>query len=288
MTRRQIGSRQVSAIGYGAMPLSVEERPDEARALATVKAALDEGITLIDTADAYALGHADFGHGEAIVARLLRRLGAADGEVLVATKGGHTRTADDGWALDGRPEYLVRAAEESLRRLGTDAIDLYQYHRPDPKVPYAESLGALAELADRGVVRMVGISNADPAQIRLAREIVGDAFAAVQNELSPRFRSSEPEARLCEELGLAFLAWSPLGGMSSAAQLGDEHAAFAEVAAERGVSPQQVCLAWLLALSPAVIPIPGASRPETIRDSAAAAGLELTPPELERLSRAAP
>jgi aryl-alcohol dehydrogenase-like predicted oxidoreductase len=284
MTSRQIGATRVSALGYGAMPLSVDGRPDEDRALATVKAALDAGITLIDTADAYALGHADFGHGEEVVARLLRRLGVADGEVLVATKGGHTRTADDGWELDGRPEYLVRAAEASLRRLGTEAIDLYQFHRPDPKVPYAESLGALAELAARGIVRAVGVSNAAPEQIRLAKEIAGDAFVAVQNELSPRFRTSEPEARLCEELGLAFLAWSPLGGMSAAGQLGDEHAAFAQVAEERGVSPQQVCLSWLLALSPAVIPIPGASRPETIRDSAAAAALELTPGELARLS----
>ena len=283
MTRREIGGRPVSAIGYGAMPLSVGGRPDEERALETVKAALDAGIMLIDTADAYALGAADFGHGEEIVARLLRRLGVAPGDVLVATKGGHTRPSGDRWELDGRPEYLVRAAEASLRRLDVDAIDLYQFHRPDPKVPYAESLGAFAELAGRGIVRMVGISNADPGQIRLAREIVGDALVAVQNELSPRFRSSEREVRLCEGLGLAFLAWRPLGGMGSAGRLGAEDDAFARVAAERDVSPQRVCLAWLLALSPAVVPIPGASRPETIRDSAAAAALELTAEELARL-----
>ncbi|HEV3001614.1 MAG TPA: aldo/keto reductase [Solirubrobacteraceae bacterium] len=281
MRQRSIGTARVGAIGYGAMPLSAGGRPDEEQALATVRAAVEAGVTLIDTADAYGLGPDDVGHGEALLARLLRRLGAED--VVVATKGGHTRTADGGWALDGRPEHLTRAAEASLRRLGRDAIDLYQYHRPDPDVPYAESLGALAELARRGVVRMVGVSNADPAQIRLAREIVGDAFVAVQNELSPGFRSSEPEVRLCEELGLAFLAWSPLGGTSSASRLGDEHAAFAQVAAERGVSPQRVCLAWLLARSPAVIPIPGARRPETVRDSAAAADLDLTPSELARL-----
>ena len=286
MVKRRIGAVEVGAIGYGAMPLSVDGRPDVEQALATVRAALDAGVTLIDTADSYARGHADFGHGEEVTARLLRRLGAAPGDVLVATKGGHTRTPDDGWDLDGRPEYLVRAAEASLRRLGTDAIDLYQFHRPDPKVPYAESLGAFAELAERGLVRMVGVSNANPGQIRLAREIVGDALVAVQNELSPAFRSSEPEVRLCEELGLALIAWSPLGGMGSAARLGDEHAAFAEVAERRGVSPQRVCLSWLLALSPAVIPIPGASRPETIRDSAAAPALELTEDELERLNAA--
>ena len=280
MRTRPLGPWEVGAIGYGAMPLSVGGRPDEERALATVRAALDAGVTLIDTADAYCLGPDDFGHGEEITARLLRRLGAA---ALIATKGGHTRTAGGGWDVDGRPEYLREAAYRSLRRLGAEAIDLYQFHRPDPAVPYDESLGALRQLHDEGVIRTAGVSNADPAQIRLAREILGNALVAVQNELSPRFRSSEPEVALCQELGLAFLAWSPLGGMGAAAHLGSEHAAFAEVAAERGVSPQRVCLAWLLAKSPSVIPIPGASRPETIEDSAGAAALELSPSELERL-----
>ena len=283
MIKRALGDEQVGAIGYGAMPLSVDGRPDDDRALATLRAALDAGVTLIDTADAYCLGPDDFGHGEEVTVRLLRRLGVDQADMVIATKGGHTRTADAGWDLDGRPEYLRGAAEASLRRLGADAIDLYQFHRPDPKVPYEESLGALRELADRGVIRTAGISNADPEQIRLARDIVGDALVAVQNELSPSFRSSEREVAVCAELGLAFLAWSPLGGMGSAARLGSDHAAFAEVAAERDVSPQRVCLAWLLAKSPAVIPIPGASRPQTIEDSAAAAALELSAAELERL-----
>jgi aryl-alcohol dehydrogenase-like predicted oxidoreductase len=281
--RRPIGTTAVGAVGLGEMPLSVEGRPDEDGACATVRAALDAGVTLIDTADAYCLDLEDFGHGETLTARVLDRLGVPREDVLVATKGGHTRTADGGWDLDGRPEYLLRAVADSLRRLGGDAIDLYQFHRPDPKVPYAESLGALAEMSRRGDVRMVGVSNADPAQIHLAREILGDALVSVQNELSPRFRSSEAEVEVCEELGLAFLAWSPLGGMASAGRLGEDHTAFAEVAAERGVSAQQVTLAWLLARSPAVIPIPGASRPRTIRDSAAGASLELTPAELRRL-----
>jgi aryl-alcohol dehydrogenase-like predicted oxidoreductase len=283
MRRRRIGDREVGAIGLGAMPLSVEGRPDEQRALATVAAALEAGVTLIDTADAYSLGLEDFGAGEEITARLLGRLGTAREDVVVATKGGHTRTEDGGWERDGRPEYLVHAAEQSLRRLGGDALDLFQFHRPDPEVPYAESLGGLREVVDRGIARAVGISNADAGQIRLAREVIGDGFVAVQNELSPRFRSSEPEVELCDQLGLAFLAWSPLGGIGNAADLGRDHAAFAEVAKRRGVSPQQVCLAWLLAKAGAVIPIPGASRPATIRDSAAAAGLELTPDELRRL-----
>ena len=177
-----------------------------------------------------------------------------------------------------------------MRRLaeaaGVEAIGLYQHHRPDPKIPYAESIGALAELLDAGKIRMAGISNADPDQIREAQAILGGRLVSVQNQFSPAFRSSEPELRLCAELGLAFLPWSPLGGIGSAADLGSSHAAFAEVAAQRGVSPQQVTLAWMLALSPVVVPIPGSSRPETARDSAAAADLELTADEVSRLSAA--
>ena len=282
MKLRALGELEVGAIGLGEMPLSVEGRPDVDRSLETVKAALDAGVTLIDTADAYCLGPEDFGHGETLTAELLRRLGATD-RIVVATKGGHVRTPGGGWELDGRPEHLRRAAKDSLRRLGTEAIDLYQLHRPDPQVPYAESVGALAELVDRGIVRTAGVSNADEQQIRLAHELLGDALVAVQNELSPRFRSSEPETGVCEELGLAFLAWSPLGGAGAARGLGGEHGAFAQVAAEHGVSPQRVCLAWLLAKSPAVIPIPGARRPETIGDSAMAPSLELSADELALL-----
>jgi aryl-alcohol dehydrogenase-like predicted oxidoreductase len=201
--------------------------------------------------------------------------------VLVATKGGHIRDAAGNWGLDGSPAHLRKACDASLAALGVEAIGLYQHHRPDPKVPYAETLGALKELVDAGKVRMAGISNADVDQIRLAREICGDALVAVQNQYAPNFRSSEDELRLCDELGLAFLPWSPLGGIGRAKELAD--GGFAEVAGAHGVSPQQVALAWMLAKSPVVVPIPGSSRPETIRDSAAAADLTLTPEELERL-----
>ena len=274
---------QVGAIGLGAMPLSVAGHPSPAEADRVVHAALDAGVTLIDTADAYSVGLDDFGAGEETVARALRSWGGDRDAVLVATKGGHTREADGEWTLNGRPAYLRQAAEASARRLGVEAIGLYQFHRPDPEVPYAESVGALKELVDAGTIRMAGISNADPAQVRLSHEVLGDALVSVQNELSPAYRSSEPELRICAELGLAFLPWSPLGGMGSAAELGSRHAAFAEVARARGVSPQQVALAWLLAKAPVVIPIPGSSRPETILDSVAAAELDLTAEELERL-----
>ena len=284
MQQRRLADLTVSAIGLGAMPLSVEGRPDEDRAVRTVHAALDAGVTLIDTADAYCLGHTEVGHNERLVAEALRRWGGDADAVLVATKGGHTRPPDDSWALDGSPEHLRAACEASLRALGVEAIGLYQYHRPDPAVPYAESVGALEELRVEGKIRYVGISNADPDQIELALQTT--RLAAVQNEFSPAFRSSLPELQLCARHGVAFLPWSPLGGMAAAGRLGEEHAAFAEVAREREVSPQQVCLAWELAQADVVLPIPGASRPESITDSAAASELVLTPEELARLDAA--
>ena len=266
------------------MPLSNEGRPPEKRAIATIHAALDAGVTLIDTADAYARGPGDVGHGEKLIARALRSYGGDTSDVIVATKGGHTRPSDSEWGLDGTRSYLVRAAQASAKRLGVEAIGLYQHHRPDPQSPYEEALHALRELLDAGTIRMAGLSNADEEQIRLGREIVGDGLVAVQNEFSPAYRSSEPEIDVCAELGLAFLPWSPLGGMSDAKQLGDRFAPFAEVAEAHDATPQQVCLAWMLARSPGVIPIPGSSRPETIRASVAAAQLRLTDEELERLS----
>ena len=281
MRRRAHGDVQVGASGLGEMPLSIEGRPGPEQAVATIHAALDAGVTLIDTADAYSLSGADFGHGEEIVARALSTYPGDTSEVIVATKGGHTRGADGSWNLDGRPEYLKRAAQDSARRLGVDAVGLWQFHRPDPEVPYEESLGALRELLDAGTIRMAGISNAHIERIDLARRIVGDGLVAVQNEFSPRFRSSEGELRHCREHGLAFLPWSPFGGISKAGGLGGPFAAIGEA---RGVSAHQVCLAWMLALAPNVIPIPGSSRPETIRDSAAAAELQLTDDELATLS----
>jgi aryl-alcohol dehydrogenase-like predicted oxidoreductase len=204
----------------------------------------------------------------------------------VATKGGHTRPGDGSWQLDGSPEHLRSACDESLKRLGVEAIGLYQFHRPDPSVPYAESVGALRDLLDAGKIRMAGISNADRGQIREAQEVLGGRLASVQNQYSPAFRSSLGELRLCAEMGIAFLPWSPLGGISDAAELGSEHAAFATVAETHGVSPQQVTLAWMLATAPVVVPIPGSSRPETIRDSAAAVDLTLSPDEIATLDAA--
>ncbi len=277
MQNRRIGDVSVSAIGLGGMPMSIEGRPDEERSIRTIHAALDAGITLIDTADAYHIGAAEVGHNESLIARALASYGGDVSGVLVATKGGHQRPGDGSWTRDGRPDYLKQACEASLKRLGVDAIGLYQFHRPDPNVPYADSIGALRDLLDAGKIRMAGISNADPEQIRQAQEILGGRLVSVQNQFSPSFLSSEPELRVCDELGIAFLPWSPLGGISKAGELAG---AFTQIAEKYGVSPQRVCLAWHLAKSPVVVPIPGASRPETIADSAQAADLELTADDL--------
>ena len=181
------------------------------------------------------------------------------------------------------PAYLEQAAKESARRLGVEAIGLYQFHRPDPRVPYAESVGALADLLDEGVILRAGISNASVAQIDEANEVLGGRLVSVQNQFSPAFRSSRGELDHCARLGIAFLPWSPLGGIRNAGALGSRHAAFAEIADTHGVSPQQVTLAWQLSLADVVIPIPGASRPESIEDSVRAAELELSDEELQRL-----
>jgi aryl-alcohol dehydrogenase-like predicted oxidoreductase len=284
MRYRTIGGTTVSEIGLGGMPMSIEGRPDEQRSVATIHAALDAGVTLIDTADAYHLYAGETGHNERLIARAIATWGGDASDVLIATKGGHIRPGDGSWIVDGSPEHLRQAADASLKALGVEAIGLYQYHRPDPRVPYAESVGALKELRDAGKIRLVGISNATIEQIDIAREVLGEGgLASVQNQFSPAFTSSEPELAHCAALGIAFLPWSPLGGIGRAARVGARHEAFQRVADAHGVSPQQVTLAWMLAKAPVVIPIPGASRPESITDSVRAADLVLAGEELGEL-----
>ncbi|MER6218179.1 aldo/keto reductase [Streptomyces sp. NPDC001674] len=293
MQHRTLAHTTVGAIGLGAMPLSIEHRPDESRAIATVHAALDAGVTLIDTADSYHWHAGEEGHNERLIARALASYAGDTSGVLVATKGGRGRPGDGSWTVDAAPGRLKRAAEASAARLGVEAVGLYQLHKPDPAVPWEESVGALRELLDAGTIRAAGISNVTTGQIRQAYEILGDGLVSVQNRYSPAVRDSEPELRLSTELGLAFLPWSPLGGISRSSLDGPSGpvsagTAFHEVAAERGVSPQQVTLAWLLRRSPAVIPLPGASRPASVTDSAQAAGLRLTDAELGRLEASLP
>ncbi|HEX4258350.1 MAG TPA: aldo/keto reductase [Streptosporangiaceae bacterium] len=271
---RSIGDRAVSAIGLGGAPIALAAHiPDERSAVRTVHAALDAGVTVLDTADVYSPGLGQ-GYSELIFGRAVRTWGPGRDDVLIATKGGKYWRPDGEVQVNGRPEYLAQACEASLRVLGTDVIGLYQFHEPDPAVPFEESIGALADLRAAGKVRQIGISNTDTSLIRRALAVT--PVASVQNRLGPGHPYGAAEIALCEQEGLAFLAYSPLKGLVT----GDR---FAEVARRHGVSPQQVALAWELSLSPAVIPIPGATRPPTILDSVHAAALTLSPSDLATL-----
>src|SRR3954468_8799965 len=246
----QVGRVQVGAIGLGLMTFDQTGTQPRQQLADTVRAALDAGVTLFDTADAYGPGEEKGagaqGENERLIASLLDELGVRD-QVILATKGGHVRSDGGSWETDSSDRHLKDAVDASLQRLGVDEIALWQHHRPDPAVPYEDVIGTLKEIADSGKVRMIGLSNANPEQIRAAYDVLGGALASVQNQFSPAFRSSLPEIDVCEELGLAFLPWSPLGGLGDAKELATKHPAFAEVARAHGASPQQVALAWELA-----------------------------------------
>ena len=283
-----VGRLEVGAIGLGLMTFDQTGTQPREQLVGTVRAALEAGVTLFDTADAYGpgdeLGAQAQGANETLIASLLDELGVRD-QVVLATKGGHTRVEGGGWGVDGSRDHLIAAVDASLGRLGLEQLTLWQHHRPDPAVDFEEILGTLKEIHASGKVRMVGLSNVDPDQIRQAHGILGDALVSVQNQFSPAFRSSRPEIDVCAELGLAFLPWSPLGGLGDAKELAVKHPEFAAVAGELSVSAQQVALAWELAQSPVVIPIPGAKRASSITDSAAAAQIQLSPDQLARLDK---
>jgi len=274
----------VGAVGYGGMHLSLEGRPPERQSLEVIRAALDAGVTLIDTADVYCLDDRDIGHNERLVAEALRGWSGDGDRVLVATKGGLTRPGGR-WDRDGRPEHLRAACERSLRALGVERIALYQLHAPDDDVPFEESVGALAELRRQGKIRWVGLSNVSVAQIRSAESIV--PIASVQNRLSPFFRESlvDGVVRHCAERGIGFLAYSPTGGGRLNLKL-PEHPVLRPMAARLGVSAHALVLAWALAQSPVVIPIPSARRVEHALDSVGAGRLELSREDLAAIDRA--
>jgi len=283
MQSRTIGNVTVSAIGLGGMPLSIDGRPDRERGLATILAAIDSGVTLIDTADSYTMEADGQGHNESLIAEALKLRPTEAKSILVATKGGLIYRSGRDWDRNGRPEYLRQAAIDSARRLGVESIGLYQYHREDYTTAYTDSLGAMKDLLDEGLIQMAGISNAIQEQIVLFNQILDGRLVSVQNRFSPIFRSSRPELDYTVAHGMAFLPWSPLGGIGNGSDVFDS-SAFAEVGREVGASPQQVALAWELSLGDSVIPIPGASRPASITDSALASDLVLTPDQLARLN----
>ncbi len=280
MQQRVIGDTPVSAVGLGAMYLSIRDRPDAEKGRLTIEAAIDAGIRFIDTADVYCLDDDDLGHSERLIAEVLRE---RPEKVLVGTKGG-LRRPGGAWTRDARPEQLTLACEASLRALDVETIDLYQLHAPDPKVPFADSVGALAKLKDQGKIRMVGLSNVSVAEIEAARQIV--PIVSVQNRYSPSHRAPERDGVLeyCEKNNIAFLPYSPFGGATGARTLGAQGNLSAE-ARRRGMSPHRLVIAWMLAKSPVVIPLVGARRMESIEDSARAAALSLGPEDMTAIEQ---
>lgn len=263
--------------------MSTEGRPSCAQSVATLYAALEAGATLIDTADSYHIGADEVGHNELLIQRALAQSSFARSELVIATKGGHIRPGDGTWRIDGSPDYIAAAARASLSRLKVDAIDLYYLHRPDPKVPLAESVGALVTLHDEGLIKAAGVSNVNDEEIRLAHSILGDRLIAVQNKLSLVHQGTTSGVALCNSLGLSFVARSPLGSKSGVLSL-DRIPGVRQIARSHCVSTQRVALAWALAAGSNVIPVFGTTQPSTVFDSMAATDLILDADEVELLT----
>lgn len=262
----------ITRIGLGGMPLSIQGRPPREDAKRVVHRAVELGVTLIDTADVYCLDQTDIGHNERLIREALDEVDATD-RVLVATKGGMVRP-DGRWERNGHPEHLRSACEHSLRMLGVDRIALYQFHAPDPDIPFTDSVGEFARLREQGKVAAVGLSNVNLQQLRDAQEIV--PIASVQNRFNPWDRSSEEEGliRYCEEHGITFLPYSPVGGGRRVKILRDS-AELQTIGERYDATPEEVVLAWVLGVSPACVAIPGASRIQSIESSVRAEGLKL-------------
>jgi aryl-alcohol dehydrogenase-like predicted oxidoreductase len=271
------GAPAVSSVGFGGMHLSIAGRPDDSVATSVIQAALEHGVTLVDTADVYCLDDGELGHNERLIAAALRRWPGPREQLIVATKGGMTRLGER-WARNGRPEHLRRACDRSIKALGTDRIDLYQLHTPDPEVPFAESIGVLGELQRAGKIRWIGLSNVSIADIEEASRQV--TVVTVQNRLNPFFREAVESGVVayCESHGIGFLAYSPVGGGRLNLKL-PAHPALEPIARRHGVSPHAVVLAWVLAQGRTVIPIPSARTVAHALDSLTAAGLTLSPAE---------
>jgi pyridoxine 4-dehydrogenase len=265
------GDLTVARLGFGAMRITGPgiwgEPASRERAIATLRRVVELGVTFIDTADSY---------GPEVSERLIAEaLSPYPAELVIATKGGLVRPGPNRWDADGRPEHLRAACEGSLRRLGLEQIPLYQFHRPDPAVPLAESIGALADLKAEGKIRHVGVSNVTEQQLHEAQRIV--PIVSVQNRYNAGDRRSESVVDLCQQQGLAFLPWAPV-------QDTGRNRAVAQAARRHGVSEHQVVLAWLLARSPAMLPIPGTGSPAHAEENIAAATLALSPGEVTAIS----
>jgi aryl-alcohol dehydrogenase-like predicted oxidoreductase len=280
-----LATTAVSAVGYGGMHLSLTDRPPDPEGIRVIHAALDAGMTLIDTADAYCLDAAETGHNERLIARALREWHGERDRIVVATKGGIVRGGGR-WDRDARPDHLRQACDASLRALGTEQIALYQLHAPDPAVPFEESVAALAGLQRSGKIRWVGLSNVTVAQIQAAERIV--PIVSVQNRLNPFFREAITDGVLdyCGRRGITFLAYSPTGGGRLTRKL-PAHPVLSAISTRLGVTPHAVCLAWVLSLGPTVVVIPSARRIAHAEDSARSGQLRLDSTDLAAVTGAA-
>jgi pyridoxine 4-dehydrogenase len=266
------GDLTVNRLGFGAMRITGAgiwgEPPDRDKARAALRRAIELGVNFIDTADSYGPQVS-----ETLIAETLHPY---PGDLVIATKGGMVRPGPNRWQPDGRPEHLRQACEGSLRRLKLDQIPLYQFHRPDPKVPIAESIGALAALRDEGKIRHIGVSNVSEEQLRAAERIT--PIVSIQNRYNVSDRSSESLVDLCEQETLVFLPWAPI-------QEAGRSRAVSEAARRHGASERQVVLAWLLARSPQILPIPGSGSAEHVAANIAAASIELSPEEIASITK---
>jgi aryl-alcohol dehydrogenase-like predicted oxidoreductase len=269
-----VDGKTVNRMGFGAMRLTgpgIWGDPadiDESRAV--LRRAVELGVNFIDTADSY---------GPEVSERLIAEaLHPYPDDLVIATKGGLIRPGPGVWEPDGRPEHLRAACEGSLRRLRVEAIDLYQFHRPDPKVPFEESLGAIINLRNEGKVRAIGVSNVSLAQLQLAVEMT--EIVSVQNRYNIGDRHSEDVLTFCTRVGIAFLPWAPV----SAGQVATESPEARDLARRKGVTPSQLALAWLLHRSPVMLPIPGTSKVAHLEENVAAAGIKLDPSEASTIA----
>jgi aryl-alcohol dehydrogenase-like predicted oxidoreductase len=266
------GDLTVNRLGFGAMRITGSgiwgEPPSRDQAIATLRRVVELGVNFIDTADSYGPDVS-----ETLIAEALHPY---PDDLVIATKGGLTRPGPNRWETDGRPEHLREVCEGSLRRLRLEQIPLYQFHRPDPAVPLAESIGAIAELKNEGKIRHVGLSNVTEDQFREAQRIV--PIVSIQNRFNVADRGSEPLIDLCEQEAMVFLPWAPI-------QQTGRRAAVAVAAEKRGVTERQIALAWMLAISPATLPIPGTGSPEHAEENIAAAAIDLSGDEMEAINK---
>jgi pyridoxine 4-dehydrogenase len=286
METKQLGDTgvSISAIGLGGMPLSLSGRPSESQAIEVIHRAIDLGVTLIDTADSYCQDESDKHHNERLIHKALQRYAGDTSNVIVATKGGLMRP-NGNWTRNGNPNHLRETIRISFEALGgSKPIDVWQYHAPDPNYTIEEALQPAKEAIEEGLIRFVGVSNFSVEQIKRARDVVD--VVSVQNQYNPWHRQPELDGVLeyCQTEGLTFFPWSPLGGRRRVSSL-EEIPAIARLARDKGVSVYQIVLAWLLAQSPCIVPIPGASKISSLDDSVAAVDVQLSEAQVQGIEQ---